>query len=316
MKRIALLISFCFGVTSAFAQLIDYEPFPYTSGTSLIGQGSWLDAGSGGAAAGPAIGSDGLSYSGLLTSGGTDAQFGAGTENTRINLTGGGTGAYAGGSTLSVYFSYVLQLSSAASTGPFELTALDQKATATAIGSRGAAVMVEDNGLGTGFFIGFIRGGQNGTTLANSSVIKWIGGDDGSGGVSGSTTLFSYNTPLFIVGDYNFIDPPKNPTASDDDTADFWVNPDSSTFGASAPSADLSGVTDGGHATTDLANIASFDLIQNDGFGNAAPMGIIDDVRVGYTWADVTPAAVPEPSVLAFGVLGLCALFVRRFRRK
>lgn len=327
MKKLIIVLAGCLAGIPVLAQYPgDYEPFTYTSGGDLIGNGAWSDAGTGGASAGPTIGSDNLSYTGLQTSGGTDAQFGVGAENARLDLSSGGTGSYGGGSTLTVYFSYELQLSSADSAGPFEISGLDQKTSSAAnksIGSRGDGVMVEDNGSGTGYYIGFIRGGQNGTTTANSSEINWVGGGTGTTATAGTSTLFSYNTTLFIVGDYNFIDPAKNATspASDNDTADLWVNPAASTFGNDAlkPSADLSGVGDAGATSVaDLNNIASFDLIQNDGSGNTAPQGKMDDVRVGLNWKDVTPAAapVPEPSSMALGALALACICLMGFRQK
>jgi hypothetical protein len=42
---------------------------------------------------------------------------------------------------------------------------------------------------------------------------------------------------------------------------------------------------------------------------------VIDDLRVGTTWEDVTPA-VPEPSAGILGVIGVLGLVaIRRFRR-
>ena len=66
----------------------------------------------------------------------------------------------------------------------------------------------------------------------------------------------------------------------------------------------------GGNSTA-LARIASIVLEQPVG----GPVGEIDDLRVGLTWADVTPV-VPEPSALVLGALGLGLLCWRRFQRR
>ena len=42
--------------------------------------------------------------------------------------------------------------------------------------------------------------------------------------------------------------------------------------------------------------------------------GLIDDLRFGRSWADVTP--VPEPSVFALSALGLVGLLLKRGRGK
>lgn len=296
VKTFLVLLSICAVTMSALA---NYDPFTYSPG-NLIGNGSWVDgAGGSGVSSGPQIEPNNLSYSGLQTSGGTGASFGAGDQNAMFNLSGGGTGTWDGSAPLSVYFSYQLRLSSAPDTGPFQLTALDQRTTG-GIGSRGAAVVVEGNGSGTGFYIGIMKGGQNGLNNGgNGAGIAWIGGVTGSNPAGG--TVFSYNTTLLIVGSYNFSGTTKSEQVAfaDDDTASLWVNPDASTFGIDA--APDGNVTANATAVSkfDLSNIASFDLIQSDGSGNAAPNGEIDDLRIGYSWADVTPGdAPPNPYIV------------------
>lgn len=86
-------------------------------------------------------------------------------------------------------------------------------------------------------------------------------------------------------------------------TASLWINPDSSTFGGTAPAAtaSLSGLT----ATA----------IDNVGFKAQATAGgpyLVDNLLIGTTWADVTPA--PEPSTIA--LLGGGAVLAVAFRRR
>ena len=100
-----------------------------------------------------------------------------------------------------------------------------------------------------------------------------------------------------LVGSYAF------GPGTGDDSSQLWINPDSSTFGAaSAPGGAL--LSNGG---TDIARVASFVLYDRAAGG---PSGVIDDLRFGLNWGDVTPA-VPEPSTLALGALGLTALYLR-----
>jgi hypothetical protein len=99
--------------------------------------------------------------------------------------------------------------------------------------------------------------------------------------------------PVFIVGRYTFVD-----GATNNDLHDLWVNPPASTFGAAAAPTytdesvnfpltatgmDLPAATDnlGGPPA-----VYCFFVRQND----IAPYSVVvDEVRVGLTWADVTP---------------------------
>jgi hypothetical protein len=81
-------------------------------------------------------------------------------------------------------------------------------------------------------------------------------------------------------------------------TASLWINPDSSTFGGTAPTAtaNLSGLT----ATA----------IDDVGFKAQSTAGgpyLVDNLLIGTTWADVTPATsvgvVPEPTTIIAGAM-------------
>jgi hypothetical protein len=101
-------------------------------------------------------------------------------------------------------------------------------------------------------------------------------------------------TTYFVVMEYNF-------SASQ---ATLYLN---STPGAAQPAADLT-----------LTPTTAPTAIANVGVKSQAAVGasyILDNMLVGTTWADVTPA--PEPSTLALACLGGLGLFgfTMRFRR-
>jgi hypothetical protein len=104
-------------------------------------------------------------------------------------------------------------------------------------------------------------------------------------------------------------------TISTDDSNDLWVDPSALSFGAaedSEPGPDTStiGSINPGSPSVNYAT----SLIIGAGIATGATPNqmLIDDVRVGETWADVT--AVPEPASIGLPALGL--LFAARRRRR
>ena len=113
---------------------------------------------------------------------------------------------------------------------------------------------------------------------------------------------YNLNDTIFIVGSYEFVGGTLN------DVSKLWINPSSTNFGAlSAPTATITATAG---AAADLTGVNGFLLRGASG----SPSGQMDELKIGTTWADVTP--VPEPSSGALLVLGGAALVAVRSLRK
>lgn len=89
------------------------------------------------------------------------------------------------------------------------------------------------------------------------------------------------------------------------DVVNFWLDPDASTFASGTAPAPLLTLTG---AQADATSLNMLELNN----ASAMPVGMLfDEVRVGTTWADVTP--IPEPATI--GMLGLGTLMTMLLRR-
>ncbi|MDB6024159.1 MAG: Protein of unknown function precursor containing a C-terminal secretion signal [Verrucomicrobiales bacterium] len=99
-------------------------------------------------------------------------------------------------------------------------------------------------------------------------------------------TIYTAGQTLFIVGSYTYN------AGANDDVVRLWINPSSSTFGAgTAPTATVSDASSG----NDMTVIDQFTFRQASGTAAAVTF---DELRLGTTWASVTPAVSTEPATL------------------
>jgi hypothetical protein len=133
---------------------------------------------------------------------------------------------------------------------------------------------------------GYLAGFQQNTTTFGATLwTKRVDDDNLNFGIevrtaTGASTTWTGNYPAnttyFLVVSYTFVDGTNN------DEVKLWVNP---TPGASEPA---STITDN-HTGTDLPSIVGFFIRQDS--ATETPSVEIDELRIGTTWADVTPEA-------------------------
>ncbi len=260
-----LSFTLLFTTSSAWAGVY-YEPFDYsTSLTNLIGRTtvdglSWSQAGPTPITNQPTINAGNLSYPGLAAGIGNSVNFGGNGTSARLNLPVGMTSG-------TVYYSFIFQLTNIAglSTGGIFWAGFNNS-----VGTSGSNPTVVDTRLD-------VKAAAGGTYQ--------IGLDKSSGStplIVFAPNTYTTNDVIFVVGSYTF-----NPGGVDESR--LWINPPSSSFGASTP-------PDGFLSNTNGANIpviSSFVLCDRS---TAEPRGIIaDELLISTNWADVTPPAGPPP---------------------
>jgi hypothetical protein len=266
MKTISFFFVFvALAAVSAHATLLLYEPFDYPNIGGPVTDntpGNWTFGGSG--ANDNTVVSGSLSAPGLAPSvGNSIVTGGAGLGVRRL------FGTTVTSDTL--YFSALFDMNSI---GTGWTTANASVGALTETNNTGfkVSVVVNRDG-GNGYRFGVQKGGT-GTTVTSDS------------------TSYLEGNVVFLVGSYDF-----NP---DPDTVSLWINPSPETFALQAPPLATLIATSG---TDSIAGLDRFNFRQNVATGaNSVPEAMQwDELRVGDTWADVTP--IPEPSNLAFFLL-------------
>ena len=174
-----------------------------------------------------------------------------------------------------IYYSFIFQVTSMtnlSSGTPAHFAGFTNTYNTT--GSFGCSIFVQKDALDqTKFNIGHV---------ARSSLVPvW----NLSGGIP---VQYSLNTPIFIVGCYEIIG--TYVAGTPNDNSSLWINPLASTFeNALPPAATITSNLTGGSAN-DINPVTSF-YIRQDAASNT-PTIDIDEVRIGLTWASVTPKTI------------------------
>jgi hypothetical protein len=304
MRRLAILLDHCALVflvlsSTATAALVRYEPFNYVDvGTTVEGKtnpdgASWLGAYSGGVAPSlikvasgnlamppqllPAVGNSAEIDGGPSTMDDNSQQQG---KALRLPFASDGVAANSGGT---IYYSLALrvdELTGATNTTGGWLLGLNNTTGATTTNPTAAGARLQarvDPTDGNKYNLGVFR-----NVNATAAAPTW----------SGPLTV---GETLFLVGSYEAVAGGQN------DIARLWINPDPSTFGDASFSPTTTAPTLIDDRTGTGTDIGIFSVLLRQ---SPAPHVTLDELRIGTTWADVTPV-VPEPSslVLAAGAL-------------
>jgi hypothetical protein len=241
-----------------------FDPFNYAAGAHLGGQINgnflgWSDIGT--ATAGPyiVVGTNSLSVPGLAPSTGNCIEFGGLGKSVRFSFP---TGNPVTSGTL--YYSHVLQV---VNTNGL-VSGIFMSGFNNSVGSQTNQPTV----IGTRLYIQPTNGGFNlGLSKNSSTSTDWVW----------DPRTFTNNQVIFIVGSYTF--------TGGNDISQMWINPNSTTFGAANPPTPSLVNTNGNNISS--SQIASFIFVQRAANQPAAVLA--DELRIGTSWADVTPTASP-----------------------
>lgn len=113
-----------------------------------------------------------------------------------------------------------------------------------------------------------------------------------AGNLVWSPTLLTAGTTYLVVGSYEIV------SGTGNDMSKIWVNPIA--LGGAEPAADASSTNTGGNdPTTGIQRVV---LRQGSATAAAGTM-ILDEIRIGTTWAAVTPANVSTPTLATSGTI-------------
>lgn len=214
------------------------------------------------------VSSGSLSYTGLL--GPTGNKLGISGDGDDIVIWFGDQPA-----NTKIYYSFIFQVTdlTVISTGTSAHFAGFSNSNTTA-GSFGCSIFIRKDATDPAKF-------NIGHSPRSSVVPVW----NLSGGVP---VQYSINTPILIVADYEIIGTFLSGTPND--KSSLWINPSSATFeNALPPTATLTGDLTG-TGINDINPLNTF-YIRQDAPTNTPSMNI-DEIRIGSTWASVTPKEI------------------------
>ncbi|MBP0904912.1 T9SS type A sorting domain-containing protein [Mariniflexile gromovii] len=289
-KSLLLLAALAFTISSAFAQTLMYEPFNYTDGAQNT-ENELIRTSGGYWAAGPSISTGSTTNDDIVTSPfipeliGLPAQqgnayfFRGGGNDPVHNFTARTSG--------DVYWSAFLDVQgwttyAPGSTGKQLLSLVKYNPPSTSISYPGSITLkAKSTTIGeTKFFFGVTNEHVGSAAIGNYSTTEF----------SVTDTSVDPTTVYFVVVRYNI----------DTATTTLWVNPTFSgtTMTTDTPTATITGSSGGGQ----VDEVNGF-FIRLDANANT-PSTILDEIRVGLTWADVV-SNTPLLSVAKSEIEGL-----------
>jgi hypothetical protein len=180
----------------------------------------------------------------------------------------------------SVYCSFIYyQATTNGTTANTPIVGLNVNATETInqAAVNGPVVYYQQSG-GVGFYhLGIkVGGGTTGMVYPPGTTVY----------ATGNTNAGTFGQTNLVVLKYTFNPGPAN------DTVALWINPDPGSFGLTEPAATTNDVAQTTTAGTDASAGLDYFQVRAGSGGNAAGTCQIDDVRIGTTWADVTPTCM------------------------
>ena len=251
-----------------FASAVANGGTAYAPGAALIGQTNaqglaWYQAGPNSTNQ-PLIQSGSLQVAGLSVSLGNSVFFGGNGTSARFDFSANSSSINTG----TLYYSFAVNITDIAgmSSGGVFWAGFNNSSGAQTTTPTVVATRVYTQAAGGGFNFGLSK------ASSTTSDITW------------DNTIHHPDETIFVVGSYTF-----NPAGTNDDVANLWIDPAPSTFGvAFAPAPTLT--TSSGSDISSGA-IQSFVLMNRDAMEPAN--GIFDELRIGTSWASVTPPAQP-----------------------
>lgn len=297
-------------LNSAEAQIAVYDGFNYTAGTSIAGQSGGDSTGWGAAWASSTAGSkiatntaSGLTYGGLTTDGGalqvgtpqiaSGSGSAGGTTATAQRLLPDTLGNLAAANGGVLWLSFLIYNPTYPTTTYYRQSNLGFFSGATGVNANGT----ERADLGL----------DNGSATVGINFSAWGGTVTAAAPNQSTVSVFSPDVQFVLME--LLVD---NTTAVD--TYYTWVNTAPSTFAnnANTPIISSAAVTNSG---VDLSSVNALRFQAGNANANGTnAFFTVDEIRLGDSFADVTPT--PEPSTTALAAMGGAALLALIRRRK